>query len=436
MANHADNAQVKSQAKGSTGKKVAIAVVAILGVIVVYCALLVGSVLQAKKHLTQAVSIVQSANIGSDMTSDLSALTGKTAQLQQETKAARSQTDGIVWRIGTVIPYFGDDLSAARTAVTALDTVSNDVIPVVSDSLTNLQKNSAAGNTLDIKSLSSAANAIVKANAAVQTQSKALENAPTPHIGKVRDALSTGKTLFAKLADQSDQISKVVSMFSQLTNGGEGKYLILVQSNAEAQAAGGVPGSVGSLEVKDGKIVVGEFHSDSEFQLVGNVKGTKQIEDLYAISQFGVNYGGDIRISTVSPNFPIAAKYAAGVWKQQSFGANDTIKGVMSLDPYALQSMLGVLGGVTLSNGVQLDGSNTAHYLSNTVYRDIPDQNQQDAFFKESAHMIMQKVFGSFDANNMLSLIKTMSVLGQQRHLYNVSFADSGKSGWNGRTVR
>lgn len=50
MANHADNAQVKSQAKGSTGKKVAIAVVAILGVIVVYCALLVGSVLQAKKH--------------------------------------------------------------------------------------------------------------------------------------------------------------------------------------------------------------------------------------------------------------------------------------------------------------------------------------------------------------------------------------------------
>lgn len=45
MANHADNAQVKSQAKGSTGKKVAIAVVAILGVIVVYCAVLVGSVL-------------------------------------------------------------------------------------------------------------------------------------------------------------------------------------------------------------------------------------------------------------------------------------------------------------------------------------------------------------------------------------------------------
>ena len=96
MANHADNAQVKNQAKGSTGKKVAIAVV--------YCALLVGSVLQAKKHLTQAVSIVQSANAGSDMTSALPALVGKTAQLQQETKAARAQTDGIVWRIGTVIP--------------------------------------------------------------------------------------------------------------------------------------------------------------------------------------------------------------------------------------------------------------------------------------------------------------------------------------------
>ena len=433
MAKHIDNInRTGVQKKGSTAKSIGIAVAAILGIIVIYCALLVGSVLQAKKHLTQAVSIVQSVNAGSDMTSALPALVGKTAQLQQETKAARAQTDGIVWRIGTVIPYVGDDLSAARTAVTALDTVSNDVIPEVSDSLTNLQKNSAAGNTLDIKSLSSAADAIVKANTAVQTQAKALENAPTPHIGKVRDALSTGRTLFTKLADQSDQISKVVSMFSQLMNGGEGKYLILVQSNAEAQAAGGVPGSVGSLEVKDGKIVVGEFHSDSEFQLVNVVKGAEQINDLYAISQFGVNYGGDIRLATVSPNFPVVAKYAAGIWKQQSFGTNDTIKGVMSLDPYALQSMLGTLGGVTLSNGVQLDGTNTAQYLSNTVYRDIPDQNQQDAFFKESAQLIMQKVFGSFDAKNVLSLVKTMSVLGQQRHLYNVSFADSGKSGWNG----
>lgn len=405
---------------------------AILGVIVVYCALLVGSVLQAKKHLTQAVSIIQSANVGSDMTSALPALVGKTAQLQQETKAARAQTDGIVWRIGTVIPYVGDDLSAARTAVTALDTVSNDVIPEVSDSLTNLQKNSAAGNTLDIKSLSSAADAIVKANTAVQTQAKALENAPTPHIGKVRDALSTGKTLFTKLADQSDQISKVVSMFSQLVNGGEGKYLILVQSNAAARAAGGLPGSIGSLEVNNDKIVVGEFHSDAEFQLVDNVKGSKQINDLYGFSRFGINYGGDFHVATASPNFPIVAQYSAGLWKQQSFGANDTIKGVMSLDLYSMQSMLGVLGGVTLSNGVQLDGTNTVQYLSNTVYRDIPDQDQQNAFFKESAQVIIQKVFGSFNATNMLSLVKTMSVLGQQRHIYNVSFSDSGKSGWNG----
>ncbi len=67
------------------------------------------------------------------------------------------------------------------------------------------------------------------------------------------DANKINLALVAASEGLPDQISKVVSMFSQLTNGGEGKYLILVQSNAEAQAAGGVPGSVGSLEVKDGK---------------------------------------------------------------------------------------------------------------------------------------------------------------------------------------
>ena len=427
MVNH----QVKS--KGGTAKKIAIAVAVFLGVVIIYCALLVSSALQVKRHVSQAVSIVQSANIGSDVSSAIPALADKAEQLQSETKAARSQIDGIVWRISTLIPYFGDDFSAVRTAVTALDTMSNAVVPSVSDALNELQQQDIASEgTLNAGMISSLADTIAQANTSIQQQSKALENAPEPHIGQVRDALETGTMLFVKVAEQSDQLAKVASMISQLVDGGEGKYLIMVQSNAETQAAGGVPGSIGSLEVKDGKISVGEFYSDSEFQVVGDIDGTEQISQMYIISQFGINYGGDIRLAAASPNFTIVAKYVAGCWNQQSFGANDTIKGVMSLDPYALQSMLGVLGGVTLSNGVQLDGSNAARYLSNTIYRDIPDQNEQDAFFKESAQLIMQKAFGSFSADNMLSLVKTMSTLGQQRHIYNVNFADSGKSGWNG----
>lgn len=229
MASHADNSQVEqvgNQSRGNTGRNIIIAVVAVLGIIVIYCALLLGSVLQAKKHVNQAVSIVQSANIGSDMASAVPSLMDKSAQLQQETKAARVQTDGIVWRIGTVIPYFGNDLSAVRTAVTALDTISNDVVPAVSDSLDELQKGSAADGTMDIKSLSTASDTIVKANATIQAQAKALENAPEPHIGKVRTMLATGVSLFDKVADQSDQMTKVVSMFSHLLTDGDGKYLI------------------------------------------------------------------------------------------------------------------------------------------------------------------------------------------------------------------
>lgn len=223
MASHADKSKVKKQAKGNTARNIIIAVVAILGIIVIYCALLLGSVLQTKKHIAQAVSIVQSANIGSDMASAVPSLMDKSAQLQQETKAARAQTDGIVWRIGTVIPYFGNDFSAVRTAVTALDTISNDVVPAVSDSLDGLQKSGSADGSMDIKSLVTASDAIVKANATIQAQAKALENAPEPHIGKVRTMLATGVSLFDKVADQSDQMTKVVSMFSHLLTDGNGE---------------------------------------------------------------------------------------------------------------------------------------------------------------------------------------------------------------------
>ena len=432
MSKHAASRRADSHARTSPAKRILIAVAVVCALIIIYSALLLNSALQVKRHVAQAVSIVQTSNVGSDMASALPALAGKTAQLQQETKRARAQTDGIVWRIGTLIPHFGNDFSAARAAVTALDSVS-DVLPNVTKSLEEMQQGGVGANgTLNITSLKSISDSILQANTTVQSQRKALENAPEPHIGMVRSALKSGTTMFSKVAEQSDQLAKVVSMFSQLMDGDEGKYLIMVQSNAEAQAAGGVPGSVGSLEVRDGGISVGEFHSDSEFQLAGDVKGTEQIGQMYAITRFGVHYGGDLHLATVTPNFPIVAKYTAAVWNRQAFGASDTIKGVMSIDPYALQNMLAVLGGVTLSNGVQLDGSNTAQYLSNTVYRDIPDQNQQDAFFKESAQTIMQKVFGSFDAKNILPLVKTMSVLGQQRHIYNVSFGDSGTNSWNG----
>lgn len=433
MSKHSTNSRADNRSQTSLAKRILIAVAVVFAAIVIYSALLINSALQVKRHVAQAVSIVQTSNVGSDMASALPSLAGKTAQLQQETKRARAQTDGIVWRIGTLIPYFGNDFSAARAAVTALDTVSVDVLPDVTKSLGEMQQGGVgADGTLNVKSLKSISDSILQANTTVQAQRRALENAPEPHIGMVRNALKSGTTMFSKVAEQSDQLAKVVSMFSQLTDGDEGKYLIMVQSNAEAQAAGGVPGSVGSVEVRDGRISVGEFHSDSEFQLAGDVKGTEQISQMYAITRFGVHYSGDLHLATVTPNFPIVAKYTAAVWNRQAFGANDMIKGVMSIDPYALQNMLAVLGGVTLSNGVHLDGSNTAQYLSNTVYRDILDQNQQDAFFKESAQTIMQKVFGSFDAKNILSLVKTMSVLGQQRHIYNVSFADSGKSSWNG----
>ena len=420
----------RGNSKGGVAKKIAIAVAVFLGVVVIYCALLVNSALQVKRHVGQAVSVVQSADIGSDVSSALPALADKTERLRSETKAARSQTDGMVWRISTLIPYFGDDFSAVRTAVTALDTMAGDVVPDVADALQELQRQDIASEgTLNVAMVSSVADTIARANTSIQQQSEALENAPEPHIGKVRDAMESGIALFGKVAEQSGQLAKVASMISQLVDGGEGKYLIMVQGNAETEAAGGVPGSIGSLEVNDGRISVGEFHSDSEFQIASDVEGSEQINQMYVLTQFEM---GDIRLASASPDFMIVAKYVAGSWNQQSFGSDDTIKGVMSLDPYALQSMLGVLGGVTLSNGVQLDGSNTAQYLSNTVYRDIPDQNQQDAFFKESAQLIMQKAFGSFSADNMLSLVKTMATLGRQRHIYNVSFADSGESGWNG----
>ena len=409
----------RQQSPKSTGRIIVIVLAVLLAFITAYGCVLSYKAIQTKNHVEKVVDLVRTSGISSDLNGSVNKISEIAPQLQQESQAARSQTDSITWRIGELLPYVGDDLSATRTAVTALDKVTSDVLPNMMDAVQDsLSQGWSSDGSVNITAVLKTITNIENANTVMQEQKAALVSAPTPHIEKVRKALITGVDIFNKIAEQTDSLTKVMSMFTQLVSSGNGKYLIMVQSNAETRAAGGVPGSVGSIDVKSGKITIGEFHSDSEFQLGSPVDGNEQVEGMYLISQFGVSYGSDIRLATVSPDFTVAAKYAAGVWKQQSFGASDNIKGVMSFDPYALQKLLGVLGDIKLSNGVTLNGNNTAEYLSNTVYKSIRDPNKQDQFFKEAAETIMNKIFNTLKSSNLMQLGTTLAALGQQRHIY------------------
>ncbi|WP_245819380.1 DUF4012 domain-containing protein [Bifidobacterium tissieri] len=351
-------------------------------------------------------------------------------QLQEHTGKAREQADGVVWRIATAFPYIGDDFTAARTATDAFDTLAQQALPSLIDAANTMQQSglSNGDGSFNVKSLSAVSSKIGGAKTVLQEQVAALHKAPEPHIGQVRDALKTGTGILDSLAGTISSYSDTITSLSALFgHDGTRHYLILSQSNAGMRSSGGIVGSVGTVTVSDGKVTLGDFYSNSKFTMTEPVKSTDEINKMYAISRLGLPYGGDIRIASATPNFPEGAAYAKEVWAGQSFGSND-IDGVLSFDIAALQSLIGVTGNVTLSTGQTLTADNTAQYLSNQVYIDIPSPQDEDRFFEESAQRIIGGALSGINADKAMKLVGVLPKMAKERHLYLWSFDQQDQS--------
>ncbi|KAA8829301.1 DUF4012 domain-containing protein [Bifidobacterium tissieri] len=418
------------------GRIVGIVVGVLLAMVVVYAALLFNSARILKSELEQAVKVASSSNLSVDVSGaqngggQFSEIKSAVPQLQEHTGKARKQADGVVWRIATIFPYIGDDFTAARTATDAFDTLAQQALPSLIDAANTMQESglSNGDGSFNVKSLSTVSSKIGGANTVLQQQVTALHQAPTPHIGQVRDALKTGTGILDSLAgtisSYSDTITSLNALFG---HDGTRHYLILSQSNAGMRSAGGIVGSVGTVTVSDGKVTLGDFYSNSKFTMTEPVKSTDEINKMYAISRLGLPYGGDIRIASATPNFPEGAAYAKEVWAGQSFGSDD-IDGVLSFDIAALQSLIGVTGNVTLSTGQTLTADNTAQYLSNQVYIDIPSPQDEDRFFEESAQRIIGGALSGINADKAMKLVGVLPKMAKERHIYLWSFDQQDQS--------
>ena len=417
------------------GRTMLIALGVLLAAAAVYAALLLNSVRIVRNELGQAVNTASSSGLATQLAStstqnagqadQINAIGGLATQLKQHSATARAQTDGIIWGSATMLPGIGNDFTAIRTATAAFDTLAGQALPELVNVASTMQSSGLANadGSFNVQELTAASTAITAANATLQTQMAAVNAAPEPSVPQVRSALATGRSMLSTAAGRIDAVSDTVGSLAALFgHDGTRHYLILSQTNAETQAAGGVVGSVGTMTVTGGKVTIGEFHSDSDFATTAPVNaGNGEIDKMYAISRLGVPYGGDIRLASATPNFPVGAEYAKQVWAGQTFGSSD-IDGVVSFDTIALQKLIGVTGDITLSGGRTLTATNAAQYLANQVYVDIPDQAAEDAFFEESAQRIIGGSLSGLSAIKALKLVDLLPTLAKERHLYLWSF--------------
>ena len=157
-------------------------------------------------------------------------------------------------------------------------------------------------------------------------------------------------------------------------------YFVMFTTPAEARGQGGFMGNWAELTVTDGRIEMSRFGRHGELDNGGSrprVLTTMPADWMARYGQFGFlkEPGGVVgeqpwQLNTLSPNFPSAAQLVADLYPQSG---GRPIDGVFSLDVFAMQALIGLVGPLEVENAPPLTGDNAAEFLLLEQYAALDD---------------------------------------------------------------
>lgn len=399
-------------------RKILIGVLVIIAVFAVFAGAFVWSALQAKNELQQAVSSAQGLQ-QTIVDSDKSKREEQVNTFSDHVSKAYKQTSSPLWQLASVVPYVGDDISAVRTMVAAMENISSQALPQLLQAADNIDLNNVhvENGTIEISGLEASQRPLQIADDTIDKATrevKTVKAVKTPHIAQVADALTTAETYCEKLDSMVHSLNSIVQVLPSMlgteshANDAPRNYLILAQTNAEARPSGGLTGSLGLATVQGGHVSLQPFVSDSEIQ-----NADEPVVDLTAEERllFTDKLGKDIRDVNFTPDFPRTGEIVSAMWNRQ-YGV--AVDGVIAIDPLFLQNMLAVTGGVAMPDGSTLDGANTAQTLLHDVYARMAPQ-ETDEYFAVAAQAAFNHIMQN--AGNFKSYVKALSTSVEQGHV-------------------
>ena len=399
-------------------RKILIGVLVIIAVLAVFAGAFVWSALQAKNELQQAVSSAQGLQqtiVGSDK----SKREEQVSAFSNHVSKAYKQTSSPLWQLASAVPYVGDDISAVRTTVAAMENISSQALPQLLQAADNIDLNNVhvENDTIEISGLEASQRPLQIADDTIDKamrEVKTVKAVKTLHVAQIADALKTAETYCKKLDGMVHSLNSIVQVLPSMlgteshANDAPRNYLILAQTNAEARPSGGLTGSLGLVTVQGGHVSLQPFVSDSEIQ-----NADEPVVDLTAEERllFTDKLGKDIRDVNFTPDFPRTGEIVSAMWNRQ-YGV--AVDGVIAIDPLFLQNMLAVTGGVAMPDGSTLDGTNTAQTLLHDVYARMAPQ-ETDEYFAVAAQAAFDHIMQN--AGDFKSYVKALSTSVEQGHV-------------------
>lgn len=395
--------------------------IAIAAVMVVFTGTIGTQALLVKHHEEAAIAVVKDA-VKEHRLNDLD---GVVADMQKQTRAAKNITNGPLWSFTEKLPGIKGSMRVVRMMTDVVDDMARDTVPKFAD----------VAQTIDAKSIykdgSINAEPIVQALPELETAAQSLQRyteefdrIPTPRIGIVANALNSSRGMLdrANYYMQAAVDEYIPNLPTWLGYEGKQTYAILAMTPGEMRASGGLIGAVGTVTITNGKIAIGDFESNLEFANDGiSARNLTEDENRLYREEGPMSLNYDVRDIANSPDNVRVADYFKAIWSNAEIGKTTELNGVVLADPLMVQSLVKVLGDVTLPNGTVLTGTNTADFLINTAYKEYPAE-ETDAMFGTVAKACVQRLMGDLDAGKLGKLASEMLTLAHNRHLAVYSF--------------
>lgn len=181
-----------------------------------------------------------------------------------------------------------------------------------------------------------------------------------------------------------------------------GKYLILLQNNAELRPAGGFIGSFAVVTFKNYQVEKIDFNANI-YTLDKNYTKIHKTTPPDPLALINENWS--MRDSNFAVSFPDAANQVEWFYEQES---GDTVDGVIALNASLIRDLISKIGPVNLANGIEINADNFFVELNKQVeqayYNDTSNwiENQPKEILAEMMPIVFRKAL----AQNKIELAK------------------------------
>lgn len=315
---------------------------------------------------------------------DLSGIVDASRELDREVNSAAAHTQGPFWNLAEEFPLIGPNLIAIREMTDIADSVSQDVIVPLADSLVQNSPSvdsSSSANLVNIERLSGQIGPAVK-----KLQAGVDANMKIPLHEAHSSVVAGGETLTRSLSELSAMLTSAEGALelapSMLGATAPQTYLVVYQDLSRPTALGGTATLVTELTLNNGVATVGRQIPSSAFpSRTGNpiIGLTPSVTEL-----FGTELAEEFSASTNRPAWATAGLISQAFWQEYIGGQVDA---VVSIDAVALSHLLARTGPLTLSNGERI--------APETIAAQLTDGEHSSSFLADSVKAVLNESFAA-----------------------------------------